>query len=90
MRPGKKLVWRAVSYGVGAAAALATRMALTKAWRGLADSSPPQDPGDRSVPLSRALIWMIAVSVGMGITRALAVRSAATVWEAATDEPPPV
>ena len=36
-----------------------------------------------------ALSWAIATGVGVGVTRLLAIRTAAVVWEAATDEPPP-
>jgi hypothetical protein len=89
VQPGKKLVWKVLNYGVGMGAALVTRKVLTRAWSAVAKSSAPQDPGDRSVPLSRALIWMVAAGVGMGISRVIAVRTAATVWEVATDEAPP-
>ena len=42
------------------------------------------DPGNHKVPISDALIWMVAAGVGMGISRVITVRTAATVWEVAT------
>lgn len=88
-KPAKKLVWKVLNYGVGMAAALATRKVLRVGWTSITNTSAPPDPGDRKVPLSDALIWMVAAGVGMGISRVIAVRTAATVWEAATDEAPP-
>ena len=88
-KPAKKLAWKVLNYGVGMAAALATRQVLRVGWTSITNTSAPPDPGDRKVPLSDALIWMVAAGVGMGISRVIAVRTAATVWEAATDEAPP-
>jgi hypothetical protein len=88
-KPGKKLTWTVLKYGVGMAAAITTRKALRFGWTSITNRSAPPDPGDRKVPISDALIWMVAAGVGMGISRVIAVRTAATVWEVATDEAPP-
>jgi hypothetical protein len=88
-RPAKKVAWKALEFGIGMAAALVTRKALRVGWTSVTNTSAPPDPSDRKVPISDALIWMVAAGVGMGISRVIAVRTAATVWEAATDEPPP-
>ena len=78
-----------MSYGAGALAALLTRRLLAAAWSGARDSAPPEQPADRRIPWTQAMTWAIATGVGVGVTRLLAVRTAAVVWEAATHEPPP-
>ena len=85
----KQLEWTAVTYGAGALATVVTRRALTAAWQGAQHGPPPDDPADRNTPWSTALVWAIATGVGLGVVRLLALRSAAFVWEAATNEPPP-
>lgn len=89
--PGtRKLVWKAVTIGAGAGAMLVTRQVLKLAWGATSDSDPPGDPADRRRPVVEVLIWTLAISVGAGIARFIALRSAAAVWERATGEAPPV
>jgi hypothetical protein len=84
----KTLGWKAINYGVGALAGLITQRVLESVWTGVRDTSPPV-PADRRSPWPEALGWAVATGVGMGVTRLLAVRTAATVWEATVHEVPP-
>ena len=86
----KPLAWKAVSYGTGALATIATRRLLVAAWGTRHDTPPPDGPGTVRAPLPDALTWAIAVGAGVAVVRIVAIRSAAKVWEAATHEPPPV
>ena len=84
----KELHWKALSYGVGALAGLVTQRLLNGAWKGLNHDSRPPVPADRRSPLAEALSWAVATGVGMGVSRLLAIRTAAVVWEAATHKRP--
>jgi Protein of unknown function (DUF4235) len=82
----KELHWKAISYGVGALAGLVTQRLLNGAWKGLGHDSRPPVPADRGSSWAEALSWAVASGVGMGVSRLLAIRTAAVVWEAATHE----
>lgn len=86
----KSLAWRAVSYGVGALATLATRKALVAMWSSVKHEPPPDDPADRGTPWINAVTWAAATGIGLAVVRLLAMRGAARAWEATTHEPPPV
>jgi Protein of unknown function (DUF4235) len=86
---GKQVGWRAVSYGAGAVAGLATERVVEQMWRGVRHGQHPPVPADRHGSLIDALSWAVATGVGMGVSRLMAVRGAAVVWEAATHEAPP-
>jgi hypothetical protein len=49
----KELGWKALSYAVGAVAALVTRQTLTLVWKGTRHEAPPTEPADRSIPWTR-------------------------------------
>jgi hypothetical protein len=85
----KELRWKAMSYGAGALAGLATQRLFDRAWKGLGHASRPPVPADRRSSWAEALSWAVATGVGMGVSRLLAIRTAAVVWEAATHERPP-
>jgi hypothetical protein len=85
----KEVRWKAISYGAGALAGLATRRLIDSAWKGLGHASRPPVPADRRLSWAEALSWAVATGVGMGVSRLLAIRTAAVVWEAATHERPP-
>jgi Protein of unknown function (DUF4235) len=89
MPEGKQLGWKAISYGAGAVSGLVTQRVAERMWRGMRHGQPPPVPADRRGPLIDALSWAVATGVGMSISRLLAVRGAAVVWEAATHEAPP-
>ena len=85
----KQLGWKAITYGAGALATVATQRALTFVWNNVRDVPPPEDLADRRVGWVPALTWAVATGVGIGVVRLVALRSAARVWEVATNEPPP-
>jgi hypothetical protein len=62
---------------------------LVIVWNRFRDVPPPENPADRRASWTEAVSWAVATGVGIGVTRLLALRSAATVWEAATHETPP-
>jgi hypothetical protein len=87
--PNRKAIgWKAISYGVGALAGLISGRILDVAWKGLRHTSPPST-ADRRSPWIEALSWAVATGVGMGVTRLVAIRGAATIWEKAIHELPP-
>jgi hypothetical protein len=89
MQTAKNVTWKVVSYGAGMLAAFTTRKVLAKVWGRVGDEPHPDDVANRRVPWSQAVVWAVATGVGMGVTRLIAMRSAAAVWEAATNEAPP-
>jgi hypothetical protein len=89
MQLTKQLGWKALTLGIGAITAIATRQALQATWRGTHSEAPPDDPANLRSPWLQAATWAIATGAGVGVARFLALRSAAKVWEVATHEPPP-
>ena len=86
--PSKRIVWTAVSYGVGAVAMLATRKALALVWRQAHDDPPPDGPAVVDAPMRDALTWGISTGAGVAVSRIVAVRSAARIWEATGHDRP--
>lgn len=85
----RDLAWKGISYGAGALATVATQRVLSQLWGRVANDAPPDNPADRSTDMLPALSWAIATGVGIGVMRLIALRSAARVWEVATNAPPP-
>jgi hypothetical protein len=85
----KSTTWTAISYGAGALAMLATRRALTAVWKGARGEVPPDGTAAVRAPMADAVTWAVATGAGVGVARILAIKSAAKVWEAVADEPPP-
>jgi hypothetical protein len=83
------LVWKAVSLAMGAAAGALVEQVLSRVWRQTASQEPPTNPADRRRSWNEALLWGAAIGLGAGVARVVANRSAAVVWEAATNETPP-
>jgi hypothetical protein len=84
-----RLVWTGVSYGVGAVAMFATRRVLALVWRQAHDDDPPPDgPAAVDAPLRDALTWGISTGAGVAVSRIVAIRSAARVWEATGHDRP--
>jgi len=90
MPDSRTMGWKAVSVAAGTLAALTTRRTIAMLWNQLADTPAPEHPADRRVAWVPALSWAIATGVGVGVMNLIAQRSAATVWEAATHERPPL
>jgi hypothetical protein len=85
----KEIAWKAVTYGTGALTTIVTQRVLSSAWSRVGNTPPPDNPADRRTNMLPALTWAVATGVGIGVTRLIALRSAARVWEAATNELPP-
>lgn len=85
----KWFAWKAVTLGSGAVVGVATQRVLEAVWKALHGSTSPPKPADRRSSWVDALSWAIATGVGVGVTRLLAVRTAAVMWEATTHELPP-
>jgi hypothetical protein len=85
----KRYSWKVLTLGLGALVAFGTQRVLEVLWKALRGSSPPKVAADRRSSLPNALSWAVAAGVGVGVTRLLAIRTAASLWEAAVHEPPP-
>ncbi len=83
------IAWKAVSLATGAAAGALVQQVLSRIWRQTASQDPPTNPADRARSWKEALLWGAAIGLGAGVARVVASRSAAVVWEAATNETPP-
>ena len=82
-------MWKALSAGVAAIAAVLTQHVMSAFWRRTRGAPPPTGPADRSVSLSEALTWAISMGVSIGVARFVAVRLSVRAWEAATHEEVP-
>jgi hypothetical protein len=85
----KSLVWKAITMAAGAGAGVVAERVLTVAWDKSVGHGPPKNPADRRTSWPEAILWGVATGIGFGIARVVANRSAAAVWELATDEAPP-
>lgn len=85
----RTLTWKLVSLGTGAAAGALVELVLSQVWRTTAHHDPPSNAADRRNPWGEALVWGGAIGLGAGLARVVASRSAAKVWEVATNDPPP-
>jgi hypothetical protein len=83
------ILWKLVSLGVGTAAGFAAERVVAAGWTLIARQGPPSDTADRRRPWLETVAWAAAVGIGAGVARAVANRSAAAVWEAATNDTPP-
>ncbi len=86
--PSRRVVWTAVSYGIGALAMFATRKALALVWKQSHADPPPDGPAVVDAPMRDALTWGISTGAGVAVSRIVAVRSAARLWEATGHERP--
>lgn len=80
-------VWKVVSLGSGALAAIVVRKLLATVWPGA--HTPPLNPADRRVGWREALAWGIASGVGAGVGRVVSKRTAAAAWQRSTGATPP-
>ena len=85
----KVLVWKVLSLVVGAAAGAASERLIEAVWTQVAPGDPPTNAADRRNGIPATLVWAAAVGIGAGVARAMTNRSAAALWEVATDEAPP-
>jgi hypothetical protein len=68
---------------------VAAQRVVTAGWRRVRGGPPPEGPADQKVTWGTALTWAVAMGVGVGVARLIAVRLSAEVWEAAMHEAPP-
>lgn len=85
----RKLVGNLYAGGVGALAALVTHKLVDGAWRLVTGEEPPE-PDDPSTPLSQALVWALAMAIGVGVSQVLVNRLAAQRWKSFTGEDLPI
>ena len=84
----RRVLWKAVALGTGAAAGAATRAVLHAGWRRAKGAEPPANPASPSTSWPEALIWAAASGVAMAVTRLVAQRGAAEAWKASTGSYP--
>lgn len=87
--PVQKYGWKAIALATGSLSGCATKWAVELVWTAVRGSSPPKVAADRTSPWPEAVSWAMATGVGVGVARLLAVRTAALLWEAAVQAPPP-
>ena len=85
----KKAKWLAVAAGSAMIASYATRNLLRAGWRVFADEDPPMNPASPDTEWTEALAWTVAAGVAAGVTRLVARRSAAALWEGTMGSRPP-
>jgi len=83
------ILWKVITLAVGAAAGMAAERVLRTGWAMMTHQPAPTDSADRRHSWVEAVTWATTVGIGAGIARVAANRSAAAVWEAATNETPP-
>jgi Protein of unknown function (DUF4235) len=66
---------RAVIAVVGFGATFAARKVIQFAWKKITGKEPP-DAEDPQVALAEALVWVVAMAVGVQVAKVLAVRAA--------------
>ena len=84
-----KIKWLAVAAGSAMIASFATRNLLRAGWRAFTDNDPPMNPASPDTEWAEALSWTVAAGLAAGVTRLVARRGAAAVWEGATGSRPP-
>jgi hypothetical protein len=85
----RKLLWLLLSAASAAAAGAATRKLVDVGWRMSTGSDTPAGEDDDSASFGQALAWAAGVGAAAGVARIVSRRTAATVWEKTTGEPPP-
>lgn len=89
MNLSQKMVWNLYSAAIGTLAAIATKKAVDGAWAFVTGEEPPE-PNDPRTPASHALVWVVAVSLGVGLSQVLVNRLAARQWERFTGAAGPI
>jgi hypothetical protein len=85
----KKLSWKLLNASATAASVVVTQHGLTVHWKRLGGRVVPEGPAGENVALFTALIWAIALGVGVAVSRLIAVRLAVDAWEVVTHQEPP-
>ncbi|WP_300078240.1 DUF4235 domain-containing protein [Propioniciclava sp.] len=85
----QKIVWNVYSTGVTLIGGIVTKQLVDGAWTFVTGEEPP-DPNDPSTPAEAALVRVLVIALGMGLTQVLINRFAARRWAAITGEASPV
>lgn len=85
----EKQQWQLFVSGVAVGTAHITRTLLRKGWRKTRGEDPPLNPATPGTDWSDAIIWTLAISVGVGVARLLARRAAAESWQKVRGAYPP-
>ena len=85
MDMSQKSVWNGYSTLVGAVAALVTKKAVDGAWTFVTGEEPPE-PNDPDTPTTHVAIWVLAMSLGVGLSQVLINRFAARRFEQFTGQ----
>jgi hypothetical protein len=86
----QRILWKAVAGVAGTLSGIAARTLVLRLWRVSSAGDDAPEPADPRTPWRQALGWAVASGVAVGVARVVALRTAATVWERAADEPAPV
>jgi hypothetical protein len=76
----QRMIWNVYAGVIGAVTAMVATKLVGKAWEATTGEAPPT-PNDPEVPLRRAVIWMLASGVGIGLAQLLMNRFAARQWD---------
>jgi hypothetical protein len=85
----KKLSWKILNATATALAVVITQHGLGALWKRLGGRTVPEGPAGENVTLPAALIWAVALGVGVAVSRLIAIRLAVDTWEAVTHQEPP-
>lgn len=88
MKTSQRLVWNLYAGAVAALTTVAAAKAVSKVWELSTGEAPPQ-PTDPEVPLRRALTWVAASALAMGLAQLLMNRFAASQWTRVMGTPAP-
>lgn len=85
----REVVWKLTSTGLGVLAAVAVRAGARALWESVRGEEPPANPADPFTSWSDAVVWSMALGVGVAVGRLVARRGAAEGWERLTGSAPP-
>jgi len=88
VKTSQRLVWNLYVGIVGALTTLAATKVVSKVWELSTGEAPPR-PNDPDVPLRRALTWVVASGLGIGLAQVFMNRFAADQWARAMGTPVP-
>jgi hypothetical protein len=88
VKTSQRLVWNLYAGAVAALTTVAAAKAVSKVWELSTGEAPPQ-PTDPEVPLRRALTWVAASALAMGLAQVLVNRFAASQWTRVMGTPAP-
>lgn len=82
-------IWKVASMAASIGAGIAARNVAQLLWRQRQGAQPPANPADPQTGWGEAVGWTLFVGSLVGLSRLLARRGAAGVWETVEGAPPP-